>query len=186
MTVEPTSAVDPAAFRAVMGHFASGVTVVTTCMGERRAGITVNAFCSLSLEPPLVLVCIERDSRTHRLLLESRVFAVNILSSAQADVSRCFAGSTKAKFERFCDVQTHEAITGAPVFDDCVAFVDCRVEAVYPGGDHSIFVGRVQALGSSSDAAPLLYYRARYGQLYENELELGPSTAAASQAGKDG
>lgn len=185
MSVEPTSAVDPGAFRKVMGHFASGVTVVTTCMGERRAGITVNAFCSVSLDPPLVLVCIERDSRTHSLLLESRIFAVNILSSAQANVSRCFAGSSKAKFEHFCDVETHEVATGAPVFDNCVAFVDCRVEAVYPGGDHSIFVGRVHALGCSS-AAPLLYYHGRYGQLDESELELGPSTDKDAQPGKDG
>jgi flavin reductase (DIM6/NTAB) family NADH-FMN oxidoreductase RutF len=185
MSVEPTDVVDPVAFRKVMGHFGSGVTVVTTCMGDRRAGITVNAFCSVSLDPPLVLVCIERDSRAHSLLLESQIFAVNILSSAQADISRCFASSSNAKFERFCDVETHEVATGAPVFDECVAFVDCSVEAVYPGGDHTIFVGRVQALGSGS-AAPLLYYRARYGQLDESELELGPSTAAADQAGKDG
>lgn len=179
MSVESTTSVDPITFRKVMGRFASGVTVVTTCHNTRRAGITVNAFCSVSLEPPLVLVCIEQRNYAHDLVSESGIFAVNILSSAQADVSRCFASQSEAKFRDFCGVSTHEVATGAPVFDDCVAFVDCRLVAVYPGGDHSIFVGRVEALGSSEEA-PLLYYRARYGQLYENELELGPSTATPS------
>jgi len=72
---------------------------------------------------------------------------------------------------------THDVATGAPVFDECLAFVDCRLVAVYPGGDHSIFIGRVEALDSSEDV-PLLYYRAQYGQLFENELQLGPSTVA--------
>ncbi len=176
MSVEPATPVDPTTFRKVMGRFASGVTVVTTCQGIRRAGITVNAFCSVSLEPPLVLVCIEHRNYAHDLISESGIFAVNILSSAQADISRCFASQSDAKFSDFCGVTAHEEATGAPVFDDCVAFVDCRLVAVYPGGDHSIFLGRVEALGST-DEAPLLYYRGQYGQLYENELELGPSTA---------
>jgi flavin reductase (DIM6/NTAB) family NADH-FMN oxidoreductase RutF len=175
MSVESTSLVEPATFRKVMGHFATGVTVVTTCQGDRRAGITVNAFCSVSLDPPLVLVCIERGNYAHDLMIESGLFAVNILSSEQADISRCFASSGDAKLRAFCDVSTHEEATGAPVFDDCVAFVDCRLVAVHPGGDHSIFVGHVEALGSS-DEDPLLYYRARYGRLQEEELQLGPST----------
>jgi flavin reductase (DIM6/NTAB) family NADH-FMN oxidoreductase RutF len=175
MSADPSSDVDPEAFRKVMGHFTTGVTVVTTCQGHRRAGITVNAFCSVSLDPPLVLVCVEQRNYTHDLLVRSGIFAVNILSSEQADVSRCFAGQSDAKFRDFCDVPSHEEATGAPVFDACVAFVDCRVEAVHPGGDHSIIVGRVVALGSH-EVAPLLYYRARYGRLQEDELRLGPST----------
>lgn len=179
MSVKSTTTVEPETFRKVMGRFASGVTVVTTCQGDQRAGITVNAFCSVSLDPPLVLVCIEQRNYTHDLVSESGIFAVNILSSAQADISRCFASQSDAKFRDFCGVSTHQEATGAPVFDTCVAFVDCQLVAMYPGGDHSIFVGRVQALGSSEEA-PLLYYRARYGQVYENELELGPSTATPS------
>ncbi|GAC1458747.1 MAG: flavin reductase family protein [Ktedonobacterales bacterium] len=176
MSVEPSTSVDLAAFRKVLGRFATGVTVVTTCQGSRRAGITVNAFCSVSLDPPLVLVCVEHRNYTHELLVESGVFAVNFLTSDQADVSRCFAGQSDVKFHEFCGVATHEVATGAPVFDECLAFVDCRVVAVYPGGDHSIFIGRAEALGSA-EATPLLYYRGKYGQLDEHELELGPSTA---------
>jgi flavin reductase (DIM6/NTAB) family NADH-FMN oxidoreductase RutF len=176
MSVDPSPAVDSLVFRKVLGRFATGVTVVTTSQGDQRAGITVNAFCSVSLEPPLVLVCIEQRNYAHDLIMASGAFAVNLLSSDQADVSRCFASQGPDKVAAFCGVQTHEEVTGAPVFDHCVGFVDCRVEAIYPGGDHSIFVGRVEALGGS-DGPPLLYYSGRYGQLHEDELELGPSTA---------
>jgi flavin reductase (DIM6/NTAB) family NADH-FMN oxidoreductase RutF len=181
MNVETLQSPDTAAFRRVLGHFASGVSVVTTCREQRRAGITVNAFCSVSLDPPLVLVCIEQSNYAHDLVKEAGVFAVNILASDQADISRCFASPSAEKFDRFCDVTTHEVATGAPVFDHCVAFVDCRLVAVYPGGDHSIFLGQVEALGSTEDA-PLLYYRARYGRLEERELDLGPSTSATDIA----
>lgn len=176
MSVEPSTSVDPVAFRQVLGRFTTGVTVVTTCHGARRAGITVNAFCSVSLDPPLVLVCVEHRNYTHDLLVDSGIFAVNFLTSDQADVSRCFAGQSDFKFQDFCGVATHEMATGAPVFDECLAFVDCRVTAVYPGGDHSIIIGRVEALGSAQ-ATPLLYYHGQYGRLDESELELGPSTA---------
>jgi flavin reductase (DIM6/NTAB) family NADH-FMN oxidoreductase RutF len=176
MSVEPR-VVDAAEFRKVLGRFATGVTIVTTCQGNRRAGITVNAFASVSLEPPLVLVCIERRNYAHDLITQSRIFAVNVLTAEQADVSRCFASRSNEKIARFCGVTTHDEVTGAPVFDQCAGFVDCQLEAVYPGGDHSIFVGRVMALGGA-DVPPLLYYSGKYGQLYENELELGPSTAS--------
>jgi flavin reductase (DIM6/NTAB) family NADH-FMN oxidoreductase RutF len=175
MNVEAIQSPDVATFRRVLGHFASGVSVVTTCHRERRAGITVNAFCSVSLDPPLVLVCIEHKNYAHDLVKEAGIFAVNILASDQADVSRCFASPSAEKYERFCGVTTHEVATGAPVFEHCAAFVDCRLVAVYPGGDHSIFLGQVVALGSSEEA-PLLYYRSQYGRLDERELDLGPST----------
>lgn len=175
MNVQTLQSPDAAAFRRVLGHFASGVAVVTTCQEQRRAGITVNAFCSVSLDPALVLVCIEHHNYAHDLVKATGIFAVNILASDQADVSRCFASPSAEKFDRFCGITTHEVATGAPVFDHCVAFVDCRLVSVYPGGDHSIFLGQVEALGTSGDA-PLLYYRARYGRLEERELGLGPST----------
>jgi flavin reductase (DIM6/NTAB) family NADH-FMN oxidoreductase RutF len=153
--------VDSASFRAVMSRFATGVTVATTCQGARRVGITVNAFASVSLEPPLVLICIERSSAVHALFVESGVFAVNVLSSEQEDVSAGFASNSPDRYERFCNVESHPVITGAPVFDTCLAWLDCRVTQVYPGGDHSIFLGLVVALGTGS-GLPLLYYRSRY------------------------
>jgi len=156
--------VDSTAFRAVMGRFATGVTVVATCDGSQRFGLTVNAFCSVSLDPPLVLVCVERTSRVHPLLLKSRVFAVSFLTEEQEHLSTCFAGNSDGRFEDFCHASSHVAVTGAPVLDAALGFVDCRVVDVFPGGDHDIFIGHVEALGGIEDR-PLLYYRSHYTRL---------------------
>lgn len=153
--------VDSVSFKSVMSRFATGVTVATTCQSERRVGITVNAFTSVSLDPPLVLICIERASVVHDLFVESGVFAVNFLASDQEDTSSGFASNSTERYESFCGVASHPVTTGAPVFDRCLAWLDCRVTEVYPGGDHSIFLGRVVALGTG-DGLPLLYYRSRY------------------------
>ena len=153
--------VDDADFRAVLGRFATGVTVVTTSKDGRPAGITVNAFTSVSLDPPLVLICIDRTSYVHDLMKETGVFAANILTDEQMALSNCFARRSEERLRGFCNAPYHIAATGAPILDDCLGFVDCRIVGVYPGGDHSIFVGQVVAL-SASDDAPLLYYRGKY------------------------
>ncbi|MFI5271940.1 MAG: flavin reductase family protein [Ktedonobacterales bacterium] len=153
--------VDAQTFRSVMGQFATGVTVVTTCEGTHRFGITVNAFCSVSLEPPLVLVCLERTSRVFAALSQSGVFAINFLRADQERLSTCFAGNSEERYRDFCDVTTHTEATGAPVFDDALGFADCRIMAAYPGGDHTIFLGRVEALAIGT-GEPLLYFQSRY------------------------
>jgi flavin reductase (DIM6/NTAB) family NADH-FMN oxidoreductase RutF len=155
-------------FRAVMGRFATGVTVVTTCDGIRPAGMTVNAFASVSLDPPLVLVCVERTTYIHDLLVRNGYFAVNILSDEQSEVSDCFAGRSEYRYSDFCGVGSHVAATGAPVFDEALGFVDCRIVNVFPGGDHSIFIGHVEALGGD-EQRPLLYYRGTYPRLESPE-----------------
>ena len=139
-------------FRQVMGRFATGVTVVTTKSQEKLAGLTVNAFCSVSLNPPLVLVCVDLMSATLPVLRESGVFAVNILTDKQEHLSRCFATSSRERFECFCHAGYHVAATGAPIIDDTLAFIDARVVAEYPGGDHVIFIGQVEALGAAGQA----------------------------------
>lgn len=149
-------------FKTVLGRFATGVTVVTTRLGALRAGITVNAFASLSLDPPLVLICIDHTSRAHDLLIQAGIFAVNFLTDQQEDVARCFASPGEQRWENYCDCATHSVATGAPVFDESLGFVDCHLLDVFPGGDHSILVGRVEALGAS-EGQPLIYYRAQYG-----------------------
>lgn len=149
-------------FRAVMGRFATGVTVVTTCVGEQRAGITVNAFASLSLDPPLVLIALDRSSALYELVRTSGIFAVNILGASQDDISACFARHSEYRLREFCGVLTHRESTGAPVFNHCLGWVDCRLVDVYPGGDHGIFVGHVEALGVGDEQEPLLYYRGQY------------------------
>lgn len=177
-------------FRQVMGHFATGVTIVTTNNQGALGGLTVNAFCSVSLNPPLVLICVDDASNTLSLFRESKVFAVNILTDKQEELSRCFATRSQERFDRFCSASYHTAVTGAPILDDVLAFIDARIVAEYPGGDHTIFLGQVEALGTASrvifadDAAqlgstlaqlngklpleeesPLAYYRGQYRHL---------------------
>ena len=139
-------------FRQVMGRFATGVTVVTTRIRENLVGLTVNSFCSASLDPPLVLVCIDLNSSTLPYFRESGSFVVNILSDQQEHLSRCFATPSRDRYEHFCHTGYHLAATGAPVVDGVLAFIDARIVGEYPGGDHVIFVGQVEAMGVSSQA----------------------------------
>src|SRR5438105_1749614 len=132
-------AIEKAFFRHVMGHFATGVTVVTTRSQETLAGLTVNAFCSVSLNPPLILICVDLGSTTCPGIRESGVFAVNILTEKQEGLSRCFATASAERYEGFCCARYHVAATGAPIIDDALAFIDARVIAEYPGGGHVIF-----------------------------------------------
>ncbi len=162
---EDTMKVSQADFRKVLGRFATGVTVVTTCDGEHRLGITVNAFSSVSLDPPLILVCIEQASYLHQVMLRNGYFAVNILSEDQLDLCKCFAGHSRAR-RNFCDAPSHTAATGAPVLDHSLGWIDCRVVNVFPGGDHSIIVGHVEALGGG-EGRPLLYHRGKYPKINE-------------------
>lgn len=136
-------------FRQVMGHFPTGVTVVTTSHLGVPAGLTVSSFVSLSLDPPLVLICVDNSSHTLEAFRESKAFAINFLRQDQSYLSRCFALPSQERFEHFCYVPYHTAVTGSPVIDECLAFVDTRLEAEYPGGDHVIFIGRIEAMGTA-------------------------------------
>ncbi len=154
--------IEQATFRFVLGHFASGVTVVTTATGTTYHGITVSSFCSVSLYPPLVLVCIDRRVRSHDAIVQAGVFAVNILAHEHEALSNHFASRTE---DKFANVAYHLGTTGAPLLDDVLATLDCRLHAQLPGGDHSIFVGEVLATATRDDTDPLLYYRSGYRQL---------------------
>jgi flavin reductase (DIM6/NTAB) family NADH-FMN oxidoreductase RutF len=149
-------------FRRVMGQFATGVTVVTTRLGDEVHGLTANAVCSVSLKPLLVLVCVDHAADTHPLLERSGVFAVNILSHEQEDLSRLFAGPTEEKAGRLEAMGYRTAVTGAPIIDGCLAYLDCRVVAAYPGGDHTIFVGQVEEAEIGEEGAPLIFFRGGY------------------------
>ncbi len=140
-------------FRKVMGHFTTGVTIVTTKSQGKLVGLTVNSFTSLSLNPPLVLVCVNSASHALPLFRESKIFAVNFLTAKQVDISRGFAVPSKERFKHFCHASYHVAATGAPILDGILAFVDTRLVAEYPGGDHVIFVGQVEAMGTAGRVA---------------------------------
>ena len=139
-------------FRQVMGHFATGVTIVTTASNEGLSGLTVNAFASVSLEPPLVLICVDLKSHTLDYLHSSGNFAVNFLTDQQEALSRCFATTSAERYEYFCHAPYHVAVTGSPILDGILAFIDARIVAEYPGGDHSIFLGQVEAMGAEGIA----------------------------------
>jgi flavin reductase (DIM6/NTAB) family NADH-FMN oxidoreductase RutF len=140
-------------FRQVMGQFTTGVTVVTTRSKDGLAGLTVNSFTSVSLEPPLVLICVDVNSTALPFIRASGNFAVNILTSEQEDLSRCFATTSSERFKHFCHASYHVASTGSPILDEALAFIDSRIVEEYPGGDHVIFLGSVEAMGTNGHAA---------------------------------
>ena len=140
-------------FRQVMGQFTTGVTVVTARSQDGLAGLTVNSFTSVSLEPPLVLICVDLYSTALPFIRASGSFAVNILTSEQENLSRCFATTSSERYKHFCHASFHVASTGSPILDEALAFIDSRIVAEYPGGDHVIFVGLVQAMGTKGHAA---------------------------------
>ena len=156
-------------FRRLLGYFATGVTVVTTL--DHRSdgstvpwGTTVNSFSSLSLDPPLVLLAIGRERSIHPIIRAAGTFAVNILAEDAQALSDCFAGApvTPSRAE-FCGASHHAGALGLPILDDAVAAFACGLDAVHDVGDHSIFIGRVEAAEDiRKPALPLLYFRGRY------------------------
>ena len=154
---------DADSFRAVLGRFASGITVLTTRdESDRDCGMTVSAFASLSLEPPLVLACVDRQASMHELLMHATTFAVNILSSAQEPLSRRFADPDS--HWRFDGVGFRRGHSGSALLEDALAHLECRVVQRIEGGDHTIVVGEVER-ASATERRPLLYYRGGYAQL---------------------
>ncbi len=151
-------------FREVFRRWPSGVAVVASRREGRAHGMVVGSFCSLSSEPPLVMVSAGRASRTHDVLDASGLFAVSILSGEQTAVFERFAGLDRAfDDDRFAGFATTTAATGAPILPDALAWVDCRVVARHPGDGYTIFVGEVvaAALGDAAEAPPLVYFRRR-------------------------
>jgi flavin reductase (DIM6/NTAB) family NADH-FMN oxidoreductase RutF len=145
-------------FRRALRKFASGVTIVTVALGDELHGATASSFASVSLNPPLILVCLDKSSHTRELLLETEVFAVNVLGADQAEVARAFSLKGVKQF----DSLSHRAgIGNAPLLDDAIAWIECRLERVIEAGDHDIVIGDVVSC-DTTDRLPLLYYEAEY------------------------
>ena len=155
-------AIDPRELRNVMGLFATGVTIITTKDATGKPfGLTANAFSSLSLDPPLLLVCIDKKVDCYACFDESKVFAVNFLARNQEDLSTRFATKGIEKFE---GVSYTLGGLGVPLLDGALAHLECKVAAGYEGGDHTIYTGEVQSM-ATSEAEPLLFYQGKYRSL---------------------
>jgi len=158
-------AVDSLAQRRILGHFATGVTVVTAYQHDEIHGMTANAVASLSLHPPLILAAVDKSAAMHATLTRSRCFALNILTQDQEHLSRRFA---MRGIKEVNDLTWIKAVSGAPILADALAWVDCRVTDILPGGDHDIFIGEILA-GDCRDGAPLLYFRGKYRRLTSDD-----------------
>lgn len=151
---------DSREFRSTVGQFATGVTVLSMAAPDGVHGMTANSFTSVSLDPPLILVCVDKKNKTHHLIREIKDFAVNILSSRQEDIARLYAGQPVEAVRPEWQLD----VADAPVLAGALAWLDCTLEHAYDGGDHTIYVARVKKLASSS-GDPLVFFRGRFTSL---------------------
>lgn len=155
-------AIEKNELRRVMGHFATGVTIITTLnKAGQLHGLTANAFTSVSLVPPLLLICVDKKAESYPSFEESRVFTVNILKDDQEALSRRFAVSGGEKFE---GVAYRIGANGAPILEGVLGWLECKVAASYEGGDHTIYVGEIQE-AETREGKPLLFFRGGYREM---------------------
>ena len=156
---------DTALLRRTLGAFATGVTVVTVG-GEEPHGMTANSFTAVSLEPPLVLVCVERNAIMHDALQRAGMFGVSVLNAEQEALARHFAGRRPLGAEQFRIVDSPNGeLCGAPLIADAAAHFECELWRAYDGGDHTIFIGRLLAMAGTTDGNVLVFHRGRFGRL---------------------
>lgn len=158
---DPPVAIDALEYRTAMGHFCTGVTVITAADDDGPAGFACQSFAALSLDPPLVLFCPMKTSGAFAAIERSGHFAVNVLAEQQQDVSSTF-GSRRP--DKFGAVSWKASATGSPLLGGVLSWIDCRVEQILDGGDHHIVIGRVLELSPPNQGRPLLFYRGRYTQ----------------------
>lgn len=156
--------IDEDQFKHCVSNFATGVTVVTLEWEGSYLGLTVSSFCSVSLDPPLVSICVETDARTHPPLANGAGFTVNFLTEDQEDVSQRFAKPGLSMEKRFEDTNYTPHEIGGPVLDGGLGWIACESHDQFPGGDHSVFLGRVMEGENYSDEPPLLYFKGEYGE----------------------
>jgi flavin reductase len=154
--------VDTEHLKAAFGSFATGITVVTARLDGHIHGMTANAFCAVSLDPPLVLVCVDKAARMHDFIRGSGTFAVNILSSDQEDLARHFARAGRPLEGEFTLVPYTVGRMGCPILRGIAAYVECTLHHVCDGGDHTIYIGVVQATDAFPERRPLLHCRRQY------------------------
>lgn len=155
-------AFDDAKYRQVLGHFPTGVCVITAMTDEGPAGMAIGSFSSLSLDPPLVLFCPARTSGSWARIRAASKFCVNVLAEDQEDVCRVFASSAA---DKFAEIGWKKSGNGAPRIDGVLAHIDCDIDSILDGGDHDICVGRVSELDVAHEGSALVFFRGGYGRV---------------------
>lgn len=155
--------IDPRAYRATMGHFATGISVITVDLGDTIHGMTANSLTSVSLDPVLLLICVDRRARLAQYIVEVPRFGVSLLRADQEPISRHFAGRPNPELEI-----AYTRLAGTPVLAANLGALACAVDRILDGGDHLIVLGRVEALQSAEAADPLLYFKGQYRTLAAN------------------
>jgi flavin reductase (NADH)/flavin reductase len=175
MQAQPGGTIDPESFKAGMRQLAGGVCIITSLGPDgRRAGLTATAVCSVSAEPPVLLICVHRDNRSHDVIREAGAFAVNVLGVGDQELAHRFAGRVAGE-ERFHGARWNALLTGAPVLASALASFDCRVAQVIDVGTHRVMLGAVQAVRTGPAAArPLLYANGSYGGFSAALAQPGP------------
>lgn len=165
MENKPVTTLDPDALRSAMRGWSTGVTVVTSVHEGIRHGMTVNSFTSISLAPPIVSVSLQRASRTNELVTKSGMFGLTMLAADQSSISDLFAGRVSEAADRFEDLQTETLVTGSPLINGGLSWLDCRVIHTFDAGMNTLFIAEVLAARSFEGALPLVYYDRNYWQL---------------------
>lgn len=156
--------IDPNEYRRVLGHFPTGVTVVTGADADGPAGLAIGSFASVSLDPPLVMFCPGNTSESWLRIKETGSFCVNVLGADQKDTCGVFASKAEDKFE---GIDWTAGDTGSPIISGSIAVIDCKIQQIHDGGDHDIVVGLVKTLNTAEDATergPLLFFQGGYGK----------------------
>ena len=171
------AAQDPGHLRHVLGHFPTGVAVVTAAPASGPAGLAVGSFTSVSLDPPLVAFLPDRSSTSFPAIREAGCFCVNVLAEDQESVCRAFAASGG---DKFAGIEWHPAASGQPILNGVVAWIDCDIDSVTEAGDHYIVVGRVREMAVADGRSPLLFFRGGYGGFSPPSL---PGSAGDTRSG---
>ena len=156
---------DPEALRSAMRAWSAGVTVVTSVYDGETHGMTVNSFTSISLTPPLLIISLQQHTRTHEMVMKSRMFGLTILSSEQTNISDLFAGRMPEVKDRIAAVKTETLVTGSPLIVGGLAWLDCRVLQTYDAGQTSLFIAEAVAARGTGSGEPLLYHNREYWKL---------------------
>lgn len=165
MENQPVMTLDPESLRAAMRAWSAGVTVVTAAYEDQKHGMTVNSFTSISLDPAMITISLQQNTRTHEFVIKSKAFGLTILSTSQAHLSKIFAGRIKDIKDKFANIKTETLVTGSPLIAGGLSWLDCRVLQTFNAGMNTLFISEVVAARGTGSGEPLIYHNREYWTL---------------------